>query len=128
MGTSIFIARVIGIFFLVTGIAGLVRRHTFLEMIAEFARSPIFIFFSGFVTLIIGAILVVVHNVWVLNWTLAVTLIAWLALLTSFLRISFPENISHFAGKILLHPQYQRLIAVILLLIGIYFLYFGFWA
>ncbi len=128
MQTEIFLARVLGIFFLFLGMAGIKRRHLFLKMIKEFTRDPLFIFFSGVFGLGFGSLLVVSYNVWTMQWTLVITLLGWFMLLGGIVRIYFPEYISKFAKKVLTHPQYERVIATIIVLIGIDLLYFGYFA
>ncbi len=126
MHTSIFLAQTIGIVMLVMSMTALTRPRIFLNMISEFANNEFYVFFSGIVLLVVGAILVVCHNVWTRNWTLIITLVAWFALINGIVRVYLPELFGKLMGKVLLHPIYLRFVAGILFLVSISLLYFGF--
>ncbi len=51
--------------------------------------------FLGVVTLVIGLAMVLVHNVWVLDWRVAITILGWLTLLKGFDLLFFPERMKN---------------------------------
>ena len=80
MSSSIFIARLLGPVFLVVGIALLLKRRMFHEILQELIRSQVLLYLAGFLGLLAGLALVLTHNVWVLDWMLIITLIGWMTL------------------------------------------------
>ena len=47
----------------------------------------------GFITLVIGALLVNAHNIWVKDWTVLITIISWGILIKGFLLIAYPQAV-----------------------------------
>ena len=93
-------------------------------MIEDFEKSSALTFITGFITLVIGALLVNYHNIWVKNWTVLITIFAWLSLIKGFTLIAFPQVIK--IGKKIY--KNTEVMGVVLMLIGILFGYLGFFA
>lgn len=127
METSIFLARVIGLFSVISTSAILVRYKTFLKMEEEALKNPALIQLSGFLILIVGVLLVVSHQVWTPDWRLVITLIGWLVLFKGILRILFPESIIRLLEK--KSSSYWSLLAEgLVFVIGLCLVYQGFFA
>ena len=90
MGHSTFLARLLGPLALAVGIGGLLNREAVRTLAASLARNPGLILILGALDLAIGLAIVQVHNLWVLDWRLAITLIGWLALARGLARILAP--------------------------------------
>ena len=99
METSIFLAKVIGLFGAISTLAIMVRYKTFLEIEAEAAKNSILIYLSGFLVLILGLLIVVSHQVWTRDWRVAITIFGWLFLLKGIIRIFFPETVKKLFEK-----------------------------
>jgi hypothetical protein len=126
METSLFLARVIGLFSVISTTAILIRYKESRILEDEAARNPALIYFSGFAFLILGALLVVSHSVWTFDWRLVVTIIGWLVLLKGVGRIFFPTAVRRMIEK---KRRDRRLFlgeVVVLLLVGLYLLYYSF--
>ena len=63
METSIFLAKVIGLFGAISTLAIIFRYKTHLEMEGNVAKSPSMIHLSGFLFLMLGILLTVSHQV-----------------------------------------------------------------
>ena len=82
MDISIFLAQVLGIYFLVMGIAILVRGRTLQKSIKDFLGNLSIKFFAGIFILILGIMMVVSHNIWGgEGWQTVITILAWLTFL-----------------------------------------------
>jgi hypothetical protein len=46
-----------------------------------------------------GLVTVILHNVWTVDWKIAITILAWSTLIKGILKVGFPE---------LIHQQAQR--------------------
>ena len=123
--TSIFLAKIIGLFGTISTLAILVRYKRYLEIEEDATRNPVMIYVSGFFILIIGVLLTVSHQVWTLDWRVLITIIGWLTFLKGTLRILFPETIK----KLIKKKKYDRrflLAEVTVLLVSLYLVYQGF--
>ena len=97
MDVSIFFARFLGGFFLIFGILFLVTRY--LGKVIEMTDDKSFVISTGYITLLMGLVTVILHNVWVADWRIVITLLGWFTLIKGIMKIGFPEHI---------HKQAQR--------------------
>lgn len=124
MELSIFAAQILSLTYISAGIAALSGKLSFRRLIEDFETSPGLTYMTGFITLILGMILVKYHNLWVKDWTVLITLIGWAALLKGLMLMACPHFISRFKG------WYKNSGACGFLMIGmgIVFGYFGFFS
>ena len=125
METSIFLAKVIGLYLLIAGLMLLIRRGAVGEVIDDITRSPALVAFAGSISLAIGLLLVVSHNHWSRDWTVVVTLLGWLALLQGVIRLFYPEGVVRWA-KTLASAGATGAAGVIVFAIGGFLAYRGF--
>ena len=125
METSIFLAKVIGLVSVVSTAAVAVRYKDSLAFDEKAAKNPLLAYLSGFVFLLIGALLVVGHPVWVLDWRLIITIFGWMVFLKGVNRIFFPHAVRRLIEKKKNNPEFI-LGEIVLFLIGLYLLYIGF--
>ena len=125
METSIYLAKVIGLIATITAVSVIINYKKSLMFDVEAGKSPLFIYVSGFVFLILGALLVVSHQVWASDWRLAITVIGWALLFKGVLRVFFPDSVLRLIEKKIKNRSFI-LGEIALLLVGIYLLYYGF--
>jgi hypothetical protein len=81
MSASRYIARLIGPVLLIIGIgmvAGLfVEGESYSSLMKEFIGSRALIFITGVLALLAGLVIVNVHNLWVPDWRVVVTVLGW---------------------------------------------------
>ena len=123
--TSIFLARVLGLIFVIVTGAVLVKYKKFVDFELQAAKSQLFIFTSGFIFVIVGVLLVVSHSVWTFDWRIVITLLGWALLAKGIGRILFPEAVMRMIEKKQTNRWFIAAEAVAFL-IGLYFLYYGF--
>ncbi len=58
-----------------------------------------FVISTGYITLLMGLVTVILHNIWVADWRVAITIVGWSTLIKGIMKIGFPEHI---------HKQAQR--------------------
>lgn len=127
MELSLFLAKVIGLY-LVLMCAGIwLRRNIFHSIVDEFlASKSLWIFSTGFI-LILGLILTTVHNLWVTDWRILITLISWWILINGLARLLFEDHAKRLIRKVS-QSEYLTLICAVFFVIGIILTYFGFWS
>lgn len=128
METPIFIARVFGLCYLVIGAGFLFNRKTFLKVIDDFCNNATLTFFGGLFALILGIVIILIHNKWVSNWTVMITIIGWAGLIKGIWMIILPSTVFKFMQA---YKKNNNLIMVhssAVLVFGAVLTYFGFFA
>lgn len=125
MDNSIFLAKAFGLYFLIVGLATCIQGGKMRAAIMEFAESKGLFLLAAVVTLILGIVLVLSHNVWEKNWTVLITLMSWLILISGISRLVFAEYHQAMLRKMCSHPQLV-IFGVVTIILGAIFLYFGF--
>ncbi len=124
-GSTLFLAKVFGLYLTILSVLMLVRRESFTARIDTLLASSATLFFSAIVTLILGILLVVSHNIWIMHWTVLITILCWWVLIKGVLRLFFPEIDKKWTNAFIKTKSYYSS-AVIMLVLGILFLYLGF--
>lgn len=48
---------------------------------------------TGYITFLLGLVTVILHNIWVADWRIAITILGWVTLLKGITKIGFPEHV-----------------------------------
>jgi hypothetical protein len=91
MQRSIFLAKLIGPFLAVIGVALIFNADIFRTMAAEFLKSYAFIYLAGLLALTAGLAIVNTHNEWTADWRVVITILGWLCVIGGIVRIVFPN-------------------------------------
>ena len=125
MDLSLFLARILGPLYLIVTIGLFLNHKYFSKMIKEVIKSPSCTYFYAAFDLLIGLILVNTHNLWVNDWRLVITIMAWMVLIKGALLLVFPEQMTKSLKK--WRKQNWYLFGVILSgILGIYLTYAGY--
>ncbi len=128
MNVSIFIAKVLGLYLVITGIFSILRYRYIEELFTSLKtndqRGTIFLF--ALLPIITGLLLVVSHNVWVTDWRVLITILAWIMLLSGIYRLFFQDKWMKNTKWWLDHKGFTITTTVIFLLVGCYLTYKGF--
>jgi hypothetical protein len=82
-------------------------------------------YLAGFITVVIGFLIVTYHNRWTKNWTVLVTILGWLALLKGISLIAFPQFLRTMSDRMFTDFG-SRIFPYAALCLGLLFAYFGF--
>lgn len=121
MVLSLLVAKITALVFLSAGLAALSGKMDFEKMVHDFERSPALCFITGFISIVIGMLLVGYHNFWVMNWTVLITIIGWAAVIKGIMFIAAPGSIASFKGMF----KNTKAWGILLIIIGILFGYLG---
>jgi uncharacterized membrane protein HdeD (DUF308 family) len=124
--TSIYLAKLIGPIYLVIGVGLLLNADNSRAIVKEFKDSPALFYLSGILALIIGGLIVLLHNVWS-GWPIVITLLGWAAILKGLIRIIAPDTAKSFISKITGNKNDMTAAALVALALGAYFTAMGFW-
>lgn len=62
------------------------------QVFAEIVKSASTLFLIGIMTLILGIICIIIHNIWVFGWEVIVTIISWLIFVKGLFLLFFPHK------------------------------------
>jgi len=126
MKTSIFIARIFGLCYLIIGAGFMFNRKAFQRIMEDFSKNAALLFFAGLFALVIGVVIILTHNVWVANWTVMITIIGWAGLIKGIWMIVFPNTVYKFMQAYQKNENLLTVHSVIVLIFGAVLTFFGF--
>lgn len=121
MDISIFFARLWGSYFVIFGLLSLITRQ--LGKTIEMTEDKAFVISTGYITLLMGLVTVILHNFWVADWRIVITILGWSTLIKGILKIGFPDFIHKHAQKF---KTQQTLEALILFFLGAWLFWVSF--
>lgn len=125
METSIFIAQLLGLIYLVVGLGLLLSGDYYKKAFEKMVKDPVLVYLGGSMALTTGFLIVRFHHVWE-GWPMLITLIGYIALLKGFLLLVFPKGMMDWsAGYVKKNMHLSAFFAVIF---GLFLGYFGFLA
>jgi len=94
METTLFLAKVFGLYLLAMGLLMALRRKELSATVEALADNRPLVFLVGVLVLILGLALVVSHNVWIAGWPLVVTVLSWLVLTKALAYLLLPFEVT----------------------------------
>ena len=125
METSIFLARVIGLFLAISTLSMLINYKKSIALEQEAIKNPALAYFSGFTILAIGILLIVSHSVFEYNFKFVITVLGWIFFFKGLIRIFFPDAVGYMLEK-KRNNRWFIVAEVVVFLAGIYLMYYGF--
>lgn len=89
-------------------------------VIKDAVSSPAILALSGSLMVIVGATLVLNHNVWTPNWHGVVTLLSWIVLVKGAIRLAFPDVAKDMLNKCAQSKNGLQICAAVTLALAIY--------
>ena len=118
---TIFFARLWGSFFIIFGFLFIITRQ--LGKTIEMTDDKAFVISTGYITLIMGLVTVILHNIWIWHWSLIITLLGWSTVIKGIGKIGFPEQINKQAQRF---KKKQFVSAFFLIILGVFLFYMSF--
>jgi len=118
MSASKYIARLIGPLFLVMGLGMMAEPETVRALSAEFLSNLSLIYLAGMLALVAGLALVNLHNLWVADWRIMITILGWLSVIGGVTRLLFPAQVQSIGTGMISNPHAMVVGGAILLVIG----------
>lgn len=116
MEVSVYLARFWGSLFIILGLGSILVK--FLGRVIKYTENKAITVSTGYITLLLGLITVTLHNIWVVDWRVAITILGWITLLKGIEKIALPGRVNKiaqmFKGK-------QTFWGVIIFLIGTFY-------
>lgn len=125
METSIYVAQTLSLLYLSIGAGLLLNRNYYQSAFIELIENKGLMFLSGWMALIAGVALVNYHNVWSNDWRMIITVVGWIALAKGIILFAFPSAINAYK-KLLLNTRFLDAITYLVIVLGMFFGYYGF--
>jgi hypothetical protein len=118
MQRSIFLAKLIGPLLFLVGLSLLVNGDAYRLMAEQLLHNYALIYLSGAVTLVTGLAIVNLHNLWVRDWRVAITVLGWLTLIGGIVRILVPQHAAAIGAAEFTAPGFLAGAGVVTLALG----------
>ncbi len=79
MDNTLFLASILGPFYLVIGLSLLIYNGSWQKIVADWEKSHYNLVTAGVLSLILGLFIIQIHNLWAWNLWLVITLTGWIA-------------------------------------------------
>lgn len=125
METSILIAKMLSVAYLSIGLGLLASRDHYEKVMKKILDSSPYMILGGFMAVIAGILITEFHNIWVMDWTVIITIIGWIALVKGIFLLAFPKSLRMFE-PMLKKGSYFLFATPFTLIIGLVLGYYGF--
>lgn len=120
---TIFLATVMGWFLVIVSLFILIKFEQVQLILTNVLSQRGLFFVVAIFTLILGLLMVVSHNLWVMGWPVVVTILSWLVLISGLIRLFCFDYMYKMANLFLAHPHNMRIASIIFLVVGLFLLY-----
>jgi hypothetical protein len=125
MQLSKLIAKIASVTYLSASAGAFFGADYYRKIADDFFSNAGLTYVAGFITVVIGFLIVNYHNRWTKNWTILITILGWLALLKGILLIAFPQFV-HTLSERMFTDAGSKIFPYAALCLGLLFAYFGF--
>lgn len=125
MDLSLFLARALGLMYLLVGIGMFVSPEHYKRLYKDSMTNTTLLYMGGFMAFLIGFSVVTFHNLWVKDWRSIVTIIGWMALIKGCLLLASPQTIMRYAKY---WEKRMQVAKILVFALGLILGYYGFFA
>lgn len=122
------IFQFIGIIYLAVGIGILINPDFYKKMITHFTEDAAAIYLGGLAALAIGFLLVSFHNIWVMNWSVIITIVGWAALIKGLFLLILPTKAVKLCKAFKEMKKLLKIWSVVVIILGVLLCWLGFFA
>jgi uncharacterized protein YjeT (DUF2065 family) len=115
---AIWISKFLGPIILTLSIPMMVTPSNLQETTKRFLADSPLVLISGILAMTAGLSIVNTHNVWLLDWTLIVTLFGWALVLGGASRILSPQAVERIGSAMMDRPTMTRIMGAFWALLG----------
>jgi uncharacterized membrane protein HdeD (DUF308 family) len=125
MQLSKLIARMASVIYLSASLGAFFSTDYYRKIVDDLFSNSALIYVTGFITLIIGLLIVTYHNRWTKSWVVLITILGWLAMVKGICLIAFPQFVRTLSEQMLTDSN-AKIFPYGTLCLGLFFGYFGF--
>ncbi len=123
---EIWISKLLGPVLLVLGIPMIITPTSLQETTRRFLADSPLVLIAGVLAMTAGLSIVNTHNVWVLDWTLIVTLFGWALVLGGAVRIVAPRVVDKVGSEMMARPTMTRIAGAFWAILGAFLTFKGY--
>lgn len=124
--TTLHLSQVLGLYLLILGISMLIHRAYYQTAAVTIIQNAALNLITGLLVLICGTLMVVFHNIWVMEWPVVITLLAWTAFLKGIFRLLFPKKLIKWQIQLVHNNRFYYSCFVVVVILGAFLSYMGF--
>lgn len=118
MDNTLLVAKILGIYLVISGFLLLVRGKSITSMMKDFYDHPALIYLTSTILIFISSLYLLQYNIWDGTSRVIVTIFAWSTFLKGITYIFFPKLLSDISIK--KYQKYFALYGVIAIFVGLY--------
>lgn len=122
------LSQIFGLYLVAVALAMVMHKDRFYAAAEEILKSKGLMLFAAIITLMMGIVLITIHNIWLYSWPMVITIICWVVFVSGLMRLLMPELIQNWGMKMLKHKGCWNVSALCSGALGLYLLYMGFFA
>ncbi len=88
---TLFLAKILGIFMIMGALALAVNKYRWENLVGEIEDNHLSMLLAGTIALLVGLIIVLMHNVWRADWSIIITVFGWLGVLKGIMIFLLPS-------------------------------------
>ncbi len=123
MDLTLTVAKVLGMYLIISGGFLIFRGKTVPHLLKDFYGHPAIVYLTGIILIFLSSLFLIEHNIWDGSWRTVITVFAWAVLLKGVGYIFFPEALQRMVSKKML--QTLNLFGVIAIVAGLVLFYLG---
>ena len=118
---TIVFAQLWGSFFIIFGVLSIVTKQ--LGRTIELTEDQGFVISTGYISMLMGLVTVILHNIWVFDWPVLITILGWGTMIKGITKIGFPQLINKQSQRF---KKKQFISAFFLIILGLFLLIMSF--
>jgi hypothetical protein len=122
---DVILGQIFGIYLFLVGLGMIVNTGLFIESFHDIKQHPGVRLMSALFPIFMGAVIVALHPVWIVDWTLSITLLGYGLLVVGTLRYLCMQCWFKLVGP-MVGKSYFRMIGVLLLVYGGFMMFHAF--
>ncbi len=120
------IFQIFSIAYLAIGIGIFVNHDFYKKMFSDFIENSAILYLGGIMALVVGFFIVAFHNIWVMDLSVIITVIGWIALIKGVVILVLPKTMIALSKAIIDNAVFMKVEAIIATIAGLLFSYLGF--
>jgi drug/metabolite transporter (DMT)-like permease len=99
MDIALLVAKVLGVYLVVSGLFLMFRGKTVPHMLKDFFDHPAIVYLAGVILIFLSSLFLVQYNIWDGTWRTLITILAWAILAKGVMYILAPEALHKLVTK-----------------------------
>lgn len=99
MELSLFAAKILGIYLVISGLFLIFRGKTVPHLMQDFFGHPAIVYLTGVILIFLSSAYLLEHNIWDGTWRSAITAFVWMTLFKGLAYIFAPEMLKNMSSR-----------------------------